>query len=116
MENPNPTKRESHSHSVTSSIVSTSLQKANLSKNKHIAQFTMEDKISEGTFGIVRIANHVLTGERVAIKILDKTKIRYDNEQKRLDREISILKLLHHNNIAKLYSIINSYWLHYFTF
>ena len=108
MESPNPTKRETNSHLITPSTVSTSLQKPNLSKDKPNAQFTMGDKIGEGTFGIVRIANHILTGERVAIKMLDKTKIRYNSEQKRLDREIAILKLLHHNNIAKLYSVINT--------
>ena len=84
------------------------IQTPQLSTLKNIAQFTFGDKIGEGTFGIVRKATHILTGESVAIKILDKTKLKTPTDKTRLEREISILKHLHHPNIINLYQVINT--------
>lgn len=79
-----------------------------LSKVKNIAQFSMGEKLGEGTFGVVRIATHILTGERVAVKILDRARIREQADKTRIEREIEILKKLHHSNIIHLYSVINT--------
>ena len=78
------------------------------SQGKNIGQFILGKKIGEGTFGIVTLATHILTGEKVAIKILDKKKILEHSDKTRLEREIKILKVLHHNNIVHLYSVIQS--------
>ena len=75
---------------------------------KNIGQFVLGDVLGEGTFGIVRIGTHMLTGEKVAIKILEKIKILEQTGKTRIDREIKILKSLHHNNIIHLYSVIQS--------
>ena len=88
------------------SYIHHSLQTPQLSVLKNIAQFTFGDKIGEGTFGIVRKATHILTGESVAIKILDKTKLKTPTDKTRLEREISILQRLHHPNIINLYQVI----------
>ena len=79
-----------------------------LSKVKNIAQFSMGEKLGEGTFGVVRIATHILTGERVAVKVLDRARIREQADKTRIEREIEILKKLHHSNIIHLYSVINT--------
>ncbi len=44
-------------------------------KEKKIGNYILGKTIGEGTFGKVKLANHTLTGEKVAIKILVKEKI-----------------------------------------
>ena len=46
----------------------------NFSKNKNEGQFILGKNLGEGTFGTVRLATHYITGEKVAVKILDKKK------------------------------------------
>jgi len=59
--------------------------------------------LGEGTFGKVKLATHIITGEKVAIKILEKDRINDISDVERVSREIHILKLLRHNNIIQLY-------------
>lgn len=49
---------------------------------------------------------HVLTGEYVAIKILEKDLIFEKADIERISREIKIMKLIRHTNIVQLYEII----------
>ena len=42
---------------------------------------------------------HILTGEKLAIKILEKSKISDTGDVERISRELLILKLLRHPNI-----------------
>jgi 5'-AMP-activated protein kinase catalytic alpha subunit len=44
--------------------------------------------LGEGTFGKVKLATHLLTGEKVAIKILEKSKIVDKSDIERVSREI----------------------------
>ena len=64
--------------------------------------------IGEGTFGKVKLATHILTGEKVAVKILEKAKIIDVNDVERVAREIHILKMIRHPNIIQLYEIIET--------
>lgn len=49
------------------------------------------------------MAIHIPTGEKVAIKILEKDKIVDVADVERVSREIHILKLIRHPNIIQLY-------------
>ena len=69
-------------------------------------QYEIISKLGEGNFSIVYLSTHKLTKERVAIKVLDKTKIKNISDKTRIEREISILKKLHHFNIINIYSTI----------
>ena len=71
-------------------------------------QFIIGEEVGKGTFGVVRIATHIITGEKVAVKMLFKEKIVEESEKRRLEREIKILKVLRHNNIVQLYNVINT--------
>ena len=64
--------------------------------------------IGSGTFGKVREGIHQLTQEKVAIKILEKEKIKDQADITRVMREIHILKLVRHPNIVQLYEIIET--------
>ena len=80
----------------------------NFSKKKNEGQFILGKKLGEGTFGVVRVATHYLTGEKVAVKILDKKKILEETDKTRLEREIKLMKILRHPNIVHLYSVIQT--------
>ena len=73
-----------------------------------IFQYQIKGKIGEGMFGKVKLGIHLITKEKVAIKIFDKGKIKKEKEQEYIEREISILKKLNHYNIIKLYNIIHN--------
>ena len=64
--------------------------------------------IGEGTFGKVKLAIHILTGEKVAIKILQKNLIKGQKQYERIQNEIKYLKLLNHPNIIKIYEVIEN--------
>jgi 5'-AMP-activated protein kinase catalytic alpha subunit len=79
-----------------------------LDKGKNLGTFILGQKLGSGTFGVVRLATHIITGEKVAVKILDKYKILKEADKRRLEREIKILKILRHNNIVHLYNVIQT--------
>lgn len=53
----------------------------------------------------MKLGTHVLTGEKVAVKILEKARIVDVADVERVSREIHILKLLRHSNIIQLYEV-----------
>jgi 5'-AMP-activated protein kinase, catalytic alpha subunit len=74
-------------------------------KIKNIGQYTLGKTIGQGTFGKVKLGNHILTGEKVAVKILEKERIKDVADVERVAREIHILKLIRHPNIIQLYEV-----------
>jgi 5'-AMP-activated protein kinase catalytic alpha subunit len=67
----------------------------------------MQD-LGEGTFGSVKLAKQTATGKLVAVKILEKSRIRDQADIERIIREIKILKEIRHDNIVKLYEIVEN--------
>jgi len=61
--------------------------------------------LGQGTFGKVRLGTHLITGEKVAIKILEKDKIKDQSDVERVTREIHILKIVRHPNVIQLYEV-----------
>ena len=79
-----------------------------LNKEDIICEFIIKDKLGEGAFGSVRLGINKQTGEKVAIKILEKNKLSRYQDKIRLEREIDILKKLKHPNIVQLYGVIET--------
>ncbi|XP_073410659.1 serine/threonine-protein kinase MARK2-like [Dendrobates tinctorius] len=73
----------------------------------HIGNYRLLKTIGKGSFAKVKLARHVLTGEEVAVKILDKTQLNSSSLQK-LFREVRIMKVLNHPNIVKLFEVIET--------
>ncbi|MCQ2816547.1 MAG: protein kinase [archaeon] len=73
-----------------------------------LGPYLIGKKLGQGTFGLVRLGTHIKTGEKVAIKILEKSKILESSDKARVEREIKILKILRHKNIIQLYSVIHT--------
>lgn len=68
-------------------------------------------KLGSGGFAKVKLATHVATGEKVAIKIMDKTAL--GDDLPRVKLEVEALKTLLHQHICKLYQVIETET-HYF--
>jgi 5'-AMP-activated protein kinase catalytic alpha subunit len=64
--------------------------------------------LGKGTFGKVKVGTHTLTGEKVAIKVLEKDKIIDVNDVDRVAREIKILKIVRHPVVVQLYEIVET--------
>merc|ERR1719313_1249920 len=73
-----------------------------------IGHYILGKTIGEGTFGVVRLGTHILTGEKVAVKVLEKERIREVADVERVARELRILKLMRHPHIVQLYEIIET--------
>eukprot|EP00826_Nyctotherus_ovalis_P005296 TRINITY_DN11192_c0_g1_i4.p1 TRINITY_DN11192_c0_g1~~TRINITY_DN11192_c0_g1_i4.p1 ORF type:complete len:571 (-),score=48.12 TRINITY_DN11192_c0_g1_i4:206-1918(-) len=73
-----------------------------------IGHYALGKSLGEGTFGKVRVGTHMLTGEKVAVKILEKERIIDIADVERVAREIHILKIIRHANILQLYEIIET--------
>lgn len=79
------------------------------SRAKSIGHYVLMKTIGEGTFGKVKLGTHILTGERVAVKVLEKDRIQELADVERVAREIHILKLIRRcRHIIQLYEIIET--------
>ena len=74
--------------------------------------YYLEETIGEGAFAKVKLAIHIPTGEKVAIKILNKEHLFEEasefNDINKIRKEINILKRIRHKNIIQLYEIMES--------
>ena len=77
-------------------------------KSKAVGSYLLSQTIGEGTFGKVKIGTKHTTGQKVAVKILEKEKIREVADVERVAREIFILKLVKHKHIILLHEIIET--------
>ena len=73
--------------------------------NKLIEDYLIKKTIGKGTFSTVKLGEHIKTKQKVAIKILDKEKIKTKEDLTRIQREIKILSIMDHPNIIKTYQI-----------
>ena len=64
--------------------------------------YELKEVIGKGKFGVVNLGIHKKTGEKVAVKILNKSKIKSKTDRELVKMEIGILKLCHHPNIVRL--------------
>ena len=73
--------------------------------NDVMSLYTQKSTIGKGTFGKVKLGVNKESGEKAAIKILEKAKILTKDDEERVDREISILNRLSHLNVVKIFDI-----------
>ncbi|KAI8612312.1 kinase-like domain-containing protein [Chytriomyces sp. MP71] len=73
-----------------------------------LSDYEVFDAIGKGGFGTVRLARHIKSFRRVAIKIVDKDEMVNAGHTMQLRLEIRFLKLLNHPNIVKLLDVIET--------
>ena len=80
-----------------------------LGVEKQIGDYILNEAIVEGSNCQVFQATHIPTGEKVAIKVLNKIKLHAEPElRKKAERELSILKKMFHKNIIRLFEIMET--------
>ncbi|KAG5893453.1 hypothetical protein JTB14_012170 [Gonioctena quinquepunctata] len=72
-----------------------------------VGYYELEKTIGKGNFAVVKLATHIVTRTKVAIKIIDKTVLDEDNLTK-IFRETAILKKLRHPHITRLYQLMET--------
>ncbi|XP_051965553.1 serine/threonine-protein kinase SIK3 homolog isoform X3 [Xyrauchen texanus] len=72
-----------------------------------VGYYEMERTIGKGNFAVVKLATHMITRAKVAIKIVDKTQLDDDN-LKKIFREVQIMKMLRHPHIIRLYQVMET--------
>lgn len=73
-----------------------------------IGSYVVGETLGRGSFGKVKRGRHTHSGEPVAIKILNLQKLKSANMDKKIHREIEILRLFSHPNICRLYEVIST--------
>lgn len=73
-----------------------------------IDRYQIVKTLGEGSFGKVKLAYHLATNTRVALKIINRRTLLKSDMQGRIEREIAYLRLLRHPHIIKLYEVIKS--------
>ena len=104
----NVTKKEEEILYLFSNPISINENNTNLKNQTSVCEFLLEQKLGEGNFGTVRLGTNRQTGEKVAIKILEKSKMTKFDDKNRLEREINILSKIHQPNIVKLFCVIET--------
>ena len=91
-----------HSNSATS--FNNTIVNNNIKKQIKIGNYALGMTIGKGNSAVVKLATHLITKQKVAIKMFDKSGL--DSEkQLRLRREIDSMKRLKHKNIIRLYEV-----------
>lgn len=62
----------------------------------YVGNYKIGKDLGKGTFGKVKVGTHSMSGEKVAIKVLEKERIIDVNDVERVAREIHILKIVRH--------------------
>ena len=79
-------------------------------KVKAVGQYELGSLLGEGAWGKVRLGIHKITKEKVAIKIIDKEKIRRQQMGLQIKREVNIMKQMKNKNphVISLHEVLAS--------
>uniref|UniRef100_A0A1J3I6W6 non-specific serine/threonine protein kinase n=1 Tax=Noccaea caerulescens TaxID=107243 RepID=A0A1J3I6W6_NOCCA len=75
---------------------------------RKVGKYELGRTIGEGTFAKVKFAQNTETGESVAMKIVDRSTIIKRKMVDQIKREISIMKLVRHPCVVRLYEVLAS--------
>uniref|UniRef100_A0A6T6C1L9 non-specific serine/threonine protein kinase n=1 Tax=Compsopogon caeruleus TaxID=31354 RepID=A0A6T6C1L9_9RHOD len=74
-----------------------------------VGEYWLREKLGSGAFSEVRAAEHVLSGEQMAVKIINRSRIEPGSRaHKFVKSEIEILRALNHPNIVHIHRVIRS--------
>ncbi len=80
-------------------------------KVKTVGNYELGETLGEGTFGKVKKGINKITQQEVAVKIIDKEKVRQQNMGIQIKREVNIMKQIgkeKDNNVVKLFEVLAS--------
>ncbi|XP_072519153.1 SNF related kinase b [Salminus brasiliensis] len=70
--------------------------------------YDLDRTLGKGHFAVVKLARHVFTGQLVAVKVIDKTKLDA-LAMGHLLQEVRCMKLVQHPNVVRLYEVIDTH-------
>ncbi|XP_061117934.1 serine/threonine-protein kinase NIM1-like [Conger conger] len=74
---------------------------------RRLGLYKVRGEIGRGSFSRVKLGLHALTADKVAIKVLDKTRL--DQHTLRLlSQEVDSMERLHHPNVIRLYEVLET--------
>ncbi|KAL7121661.1 hypothetical protein ACP275_02G194300 [Erythranthe tilingii] len=73
-----------------------------------VGKYELGRTLGEGTFAKVKFATNVQTGDRVAIKIIDRDRVLRHKIIEQIKREISTMKMIKHPNVVNLFEVMAS--------
>jgi len=82
-------------------------QKTGCKRIQRIGSYDIGKTLGHGSFGKVKLATHIRTKEKVAIKFMRHHKFTTAQQLENSRREIDIMKLLNHPNIVKLIDVVD---------
>ena len=71
------------------------------------SEYEIKDTIGKGNFGKVLLAINKKTKEKVAIKIIEKSKMNKYYSSVQIERELSVIGQMNHLNIIKIHKIVS---------
>jgi len=80
----------------------------NMEKEIKVGKYLIKKTLGEGNFGKVKLGIYLPKNEKVAIKIIEKNKIKEEYDMIRLKREFNILSQLNHPNIISVSEIFQN--------
>ena len=81
---------------------------SNTSFQGKIENYILGKELGKGSFALVRLSTNKITKEKFAIKIYSKFNLLDFEKRNSVKNEISVLKQLDHENIMKLYEVIDT--------
>lgn len=81
---------------------------AAMAEGKIAGLYDLERTLGKGHFAVVKLARHVFTGQRVAVKVIDKSKLAGEAAGQLL-QEVRCMKLVQHPNVVRLYEVIDTH-------
>lgn len=79
-----------------------------MAEGKIAGLYDLERTLGKGHFAVVKLARHVFTGQRVAVKVIDKSKLAGEAAGQLL-QEVRCMKLVQHPNVVRLYEVIDTH-------
>ncbi|KAG5839783.1 hypothetical protein ANANG_G00208630 [Anguilla anguilla] len=76
-------------------------------EGKMAGLYDLDRTLGKGHFAVVKLARHVFTGQLVAVKVIDKTKLDAVATGHLL-QEVRCMKLVQHPNVVRLYEVIDT--------
>ncbi|KAH6563154.1 hypothetical protein BASA50_005312 [Batrachochytrium salamandrivorans] len=77
-------------------------------KTKNVGNYELHQTVGEGSFAKVKLATHRLTKQKVAVKIIDKTKLPDEYSLKNIHREAQIMRMIDHPNVIQLFEVMET--------
>uniref|UniRef100_A0A8C2F3S1 Si:dkey-16p21.7 n=1 Tax=Cyprinus carpio TaxID=7962 RepID=A0A8C2F3S1_CYPCA len=71
---------------------------------QYVGPYRLEKTLGKGQTGLVKLGIHCITGQKVAIKIVNREKLS-ESVLMKVEREIAILKLIEHPHVLKLHDV-----------